>query len=309
MTTPLIDRYLHEVGQLLPEKMREDVQLELRSLLADSLEERAKTGARIPDEDLMAEVLKDFGPPKEVAARYAPVKNPLIEPALIPVMNLIILLNMVVIWGYAVYSLGSPALPGETTILIRGEVLDAVTSTVLSLLITTGAFILISKGMASNPARAWDPRALPPLELPDRVNRPARFGQMGVIVILMILFNFFPDWVGAPYLLDGRWQFVPWLASSFREHLPWLNLLGISLLVLNGVVLRIGRWSLPAKWLDVGVSGVAALVFYRLLAGSPFTHSPALNEFFKGMFLVFLVSVVIEMGVNLYKLMTAISTK
>ena len=42
----LIDRYLHEVGQHLPGRMRADVQAELHSLLIDTLEERARAAGR-----------------------------------------------------------------------------------------------------------------------------------------------------------------------------------------------------------------------------------------------------------------------
>jgi hypothetical protein len=37
----LIDRYAHEVGQYLPNRLRADVEAELRSLLTDSVEEKA----------------------------------------------------------------------------------------------------------------------------------------------------------------------------------------------------------------------------------------------------------------------------
>ncbi|GAB4578685.1 MAG: hypothetical protein Fur0022_14210 [Anaerolineales bacterium] len=304
MNTNLIGRYIHAVGQQLPEKMREDVQMELRSLLADSLEARvasAKAVGRVADEDLIVEVLRDFGAPKEVAARYAPIQKPLIEPALTPIMNLIILLNLFFIWGYATYSLGSPALEGDATLLVRDAVLNAVTSTIASLLIIGIVFFVMSRVVATYTIE-WNPRALPPIESPDRPNHSALIGQVIGIFIVLILLNFFPNWVGAPYLIEGRWQFVPYLAPTFSVHLPWLNLFGILTLALNGIVLRKGRWTPTLRWVEFGVSGVAAVVLYRLLVADLLTHLPALNEFLKGMFLVMLGCVIVELGVMFYRL-------
>jgi len=68
----LIDRYVHEIGQLLPGRMRADVQAELRSLLTESLEDRARAAGRAPDAELVKTVLREFGSPQEAAARYAP---------------------------------------------------------------------------------------------------------------------------------------------------------------------------------------------------------------------------------------------
>ena len=54
----LIDRYIHEVGRHLPRKNRSDIQAELRSLLTDSLEDRA--GTKTSEADVAA-LLKEFG--------------------------------------------------------------------------------------------------------------------------------------------------------------------------------------------------------------------------------------------------------
>ena len=80
----LIDRYVHEVGQRLPHRLRADVEAELRSLLTDSVEEKARLAAIPADEGLAAAVLREFGTPKAAAARYAPEPQYLIGPRLYP---------------------------------------------------------------------------------------------------------------------------------------------------------------------------------------------------------------------------------
>ena len=80
----LIDRYVHEVGEHLPYRLRADVEAELRSLLMDALEERAGAAGRPPDAELAAVVLREFGAPRDVAQRYSPEAQYLIGPRLFP---------------------------------------------------------------------------------------------------------------------------------------------------------------------------------------------------------------------------------
>ena len=75
----LIDRYIAEVGRYLPAKNRADIQAELRSSLVDNLEARAGEN---PSEEDTAQVLKEFGPPRKVAASYWPEGQYLIGPRL-----------------------------------------------------------------------------------------------------------------------------------------------------------------------------------------------------------------------------------
>ena len=60
----LIESYVHEVGQHLPRRLRADIELELRSLLADGLEDR------IDDEAAVVEFLKQLGSPMQFASQY-----------------------------------------------------------------------------------------------------------------------------------------------------------------------------------------------------------------------------------------------
>ena len=39
----MIDQYIFEVGENLPEKLRADLEKEIRSLIEDTLEERSRT--------------------------------------------------------------------------------------------------------------------------------------------------------------------------------------------------------------------------------------------------------------------------
>ncbi|HSQ18530.1 MAG TPA: hypothetical protein VLM83_12575, partial [Anaerolineales bacterium] len=68
----LVTRYVSEVGRQLPEKTRADLEKEIRSLIEAALDDRAQKTGRPVDEDMIVEVLKEFGPPEKMAASYLP---------------------------------------------------------------------------------------------------------------------------------------------------------------------------------------------------------------------------------------------
>ena len=79
----LVNRYVHQVGRRLPKRLRDDVKVELRSLLLDALEER--TGLEASNETAFSEddqvaILEEFGPPAQMAAKYQPQPRHIIGP-------------------------------------------------------------------------------------------------------------------------------------------------------------------------------------------------------------------------------------
>lgn len=80
----LVETYIDDVALRLPRKLRNDVGLELRTLLIDQLEAAAAAAGRAPDHEMAAALLRDFGRPDEVADRYRPRGFIIIEPELGP---------------------------------------------------------------------------------------------------------------------------------------------------------------------------------------------------------------------------------
>jgi hypothetical protein len=76
----VIDAYVRDVARCLPRSRREDVALELRSLLADELAAKTRAVGATADPGTVMALLRSFGRPAEVAARYHQ-RPALIEPA------------------------------------------------------------------------------------------------------------------------------------------------------------------------------------------------------------------------------------
>ena len=78
----LVDRYVHEVGRRLPRRSRSDIEAEIRSTIEDMLDGYAEKQGSEVDEDMVVEVLREFGQPEKVAASYHTGKQYLIGPEL-----------------------------------------------------------------------------------------------------------------------------------------------------------------------------------------------------------------------------------
>lgn len=76
----VIDDYVNNIAARLPRRLRNDLGLELRTLLTEELAAAAARSRREPDEALAIEVARSFGRPEDVAARYASTGFQIIEP-------------------------------------------------------------------------------------------------------------------------------------------------------------------------------------------------------------------------------------
>ncbi len=76
----LIDRYIAEVGRHLPEKNREDIEAEIRSMLEDMIDENSRQTGKPVNDEVTAAAVEQLGDPKLLAYQYTPAKHYLIGP-------------------------------------------------------------------------------------------------------------------------------------------------------------------------------------------------------------------------------------
>jgi hypothetical protein len=267
----LIERYVFDVGHRLPRRMRADVEAELRSLLGEALDERARAAGRPADAELAAQVLRGFGPPREVAARYTGEPRYLIGPHLFPAYLLTLkIAGIAILVVFAVMAIarlvaaarGYGGASGFLAVFHAAG--DTFHGALFNLGVLTLIFALVERVQARKEAagKDWDPATLPPVKDRDRISVVNKIFSTYAIVALVVLFNFFPQWVGFWALSGGRWSGLPLLLPSFSMHLPLLNLWWAAAFVLDLVVLREGRWQRSTRWaeLAVGVLGIVVLL-------------------------------------------------
>jgi hypothetical protein len=302
----LIDRYAHEVGQYLPHRLRADVEAELRSLLTDSVEEKALAGGVAPGEELAAKVLREFGAPKDVAARYAPEPQYLIGPRLYPsyVTAVKVMLPVVAAIVLALVLAGRfrhPDEPPSVAPLVRATG-TFLWSAVENLGLMTLVFALVERAIRHREAAgpAWDPAKLPPVNDPDKISYFGRIFALYAIAALALLFNFFPDWVAVYASVNSGASAYPLLTPAFSRYLPLINAWWLLAFVLNVAVLRRGRWTRATRWADFGLEVFNAVILLLIVIGPPVFRFDVLIKVVLQWFLIFSA---IKACVLLYRLL------
>jgi hypothetical protein len=303
----LIDRYVHEVGRNLPGGLRADVEAELRSLLGESLEERSRAAGRPPDEALAADVLREFGRPRDVAERYAPEPRYLIGPGLFPVYIRVlkIMVPAFAVVALVLLALGAYREPGHQPTL--GVLLRAMESflsgTFFNLGLVTLVFALVERSVQRRERAtvAWDPSRLPPADDPDRISYFGRIFALYLMAAVAIVFNFFPDWVGVVMINDSEVRVVRLLEPEFSRYLPLIDAWWAVAFVLGLVVLREGRWTRATRWVEFALELANATILAIILVGPPVFRYDALVKLALPWFLLV---VLIRAGVQFYRLLT-----
>ena len=302
----LINRYAHEVGQYLPYRLRADVEAELRSLLTDSLEERALRGGVPADEAVAATVLREFGSPRDVAARYAPEPQYLIGPRLYPtyLMAVKVMLAVLAVIVLALVVAGRFQQPGEPPSLA-----DFVRATgrflwgaLENLGIMTLVFALVERTIRAREAAgaSFDAAKLPPVNDPDRISYFGRIFALYGIAVLVLAFNVFPEWVALYVFHGSEGTLYPLLTPDFNRYRPLLNTWWLLAFVLNLAVLRQGRWTRPTRWADFGLEVGWTVILLLIVIGPPVFRYDFLTKVIVQWFLIFSA---INACVMLYRLL------
>ncbi len=256
----LIERYLHQVGRYLPRKNREDILGEMRSTLADALEDQA--GDNPTEADVIA-MLKTYGAPHTMAAKYYPEGQYLVGPTLYPLFRMVtgialaaVLGAQVIAWLVAALFAGQPI-----------SAVDAAAGMVNSLPTTIGwiviVFIILQR-LDVHPdmddEKSWDPTTLPPIDKTKEVSRAELVASIIIQSIILALLAMFPDKIGVYIFPGGAFFGNPVLVA----YLPWISLALLLGIGLNVYLLWQGQWTLTSQVVKVA-SNIFGIVILGLL--------------------------------------------
>jgi len=185
-TSSPTDRYVAATLRSLPGRQRQDIEAELRALIADAIDDRREAG--VDADSAERQVLTELGAPARLAASYSDRSLHLIGPEFyldyLRVLTLL-LSTLVPLWFVMValvaFTDGSPAY------LAFGSALYGALETAMSIaFFTTLVFAIIERVSAVRTKRkaTWDPSSLP--EVPDK---QGRFKELigGVIFLAVIV--------------------------------------------------------------------------------------------------------------------------
>jgi len=274
----LIDRYVAEVGRRLPfVQGRKDVEDELRSTLEDMLEDRSQQVGRPRDQAMEIELLQEYGAPDKVAATYNPHPY-LIGPRMFPFFLMILKIVIFgVLVGLTVVTLiqiltQNPATFGAFFSVIGGGIARIISTAIVAFGYVVLAFAIIERFVPASEFkmdddREWDPATLLREPEPTDVKQWEPILAIVFTFIVLSIFNFNRELIGI-YSFDGStWQVTPLLTAAFFRWLPLMNIGWIAEIILNGMLLRTGRWSPSTRLFSIGIKALQIVILALLLVG------------------------------------------
>jgi len=274
----LIGRYVAEVGRhLLLVKGRKDIENELRSTLEDMLEERAQAAGKPADEAMQIEMLKEYGAPAKVAETYNP--NPyLIGPRIFPFFMFIlkivvaaVTLGLTIATGIQIMS-ASPMTAPELFTTIGKGLLNIVSACIAAFGNLALIFALIERYAPASEfkmdeEKEWDPASLKKEPEPNDVKIWEPILAIVFTFIAISIFNFNPQLIGVYYLDGNDWNVIPLLSEAFFRWLPLMNIGWVAEIVLNGMLLRTGKWTISTRLFSIGTKLFQIFILAMLISG------------------------------------------
>jgi len=190
-TSSPTDRYVAATLRSLPERQRQDIEAELRALIADAIDDRREAG--VDADSAERQVLTELGAPARLAASYSDRSLHLIGPEfyLDYVRILKLLLSTLVPLWFVIFALVTFADGSPADVAFGGALYSALETAMSIAFFTTLVFAIIERVSAVRTKRTatWDPSSLP--EVRDRRDRfSALIGGvifLAVIVISLVL--------------------------------------------------------------------------------------------------------------------------
>ena len=291
-TNEVIESYVLDVMRRVPAKDRDDVGLELRGLLSEMLDGRAEAEGVVPHDQMVLEMLRDFGSPAEVAARYQPPPSFVIIPA------------DQTRW-FATLSTGGVGLQWALTLPAVFQHPENLTRWWLTWGLGSlwwPGFLVMTALVAAwvGQLRSFTPPRPKARTLDtERVNRTAMVIGLFWFAVGAAIVVALPFIAGSlPGVLPHVFAFDPSFVSNRAPPALILWLGSFATLV---AVLAKGRWTPRLRWISIGFSvGFAALLAWWLVSG-PIFLAEATNEGARGALALVLLIIFIDIGMQLYR--------
>lgn len=290
----VIEAYVVDVMRRVPRKDRNEIGLELRGLLTEMLAERAGNEGRTADDAMVLAMLRDFGTPAEIAARYRPPG--------------VVIIPAEQTKSFALLSIGGVGLQWALTLprVFEGQALSTWWFTWgLGSLWWPGFMAMIAiLAMGLRQLGLFKPAWRPRIVDPERINRGAlAFGLLWFAIGAAMMFCL--PWIGSlmPDPLPQVFAFDP----DFLGQRAWpVLLLWLGSFATLAAVLVKGRWSPGTRRLEIAFSmAFVALLTWWLGAGDIF-QAKATNDGAKAAIGLVILIIVVDLAFKLYRQRTRI---
>lgn len=278
----LIDRYIYAVVKWLPEKQREDIEKELRSLIEDMLRERCENNPQQQSD--IEGVLNELGDPAKLAAKYRDDKNYLIGPEYFDLY--LFILKIVLIAVAFGTGLGTTIgfLENPPVLFISGfaQVLASMVAGAFQGFAWVTIIFAVVERYADHCSfrikKAWSLSDLPEIPKKEELMKPAD-AIVGIVFSLLFFFIFcFAVQLFGVYNFQGGKlvSIIPVFSQQgIKNLLPLFVVLCFLSILKECLKLIIGKWNL-----NMGIIALVLNFITFLLCGLIFTNSSVWNADF-----------------------------
>lgn len=286
----VIESYVVDVMRRVMAKDRNEVGLELRGLLTEMLDDRAQAAGRIADDAMVLGMLRDFGTPAEIAARYRPSGMLIIPAEQTRSFATMSIIGIALQWALTLPQVFDGSLPIGAWWLTWG--LGAFWWPGFQAMMALLVAWLRSRGMF---LPKWTPR----IADPDRVGRGGMLAGMAGIAIAIGFMIALPWLVG---LMPEPIARVLAFDQEFLRARAWpAVVLWLGSFALMFTVLRQGRQSMLTRRLELGGNlAFVALLAWWLSAGDIFVEK-ATNDGARSALALVIAFIVIDLAIKLYR--------
>jgi hypothetical protein len=280
----VIAAYIHDVAVRLPRRQRNDVAFELGALLHEQLQDRADAEGRLADAAMATALVRAFGDPRTVAARYQPALT-VIDPVDGRGFMRATLIGLALLWPLGLLDALQKSNEAGTGLLTALGHWWA--GTVVASLWWPG-LLVVGFALAAWARRRWPQKASTwkPLA-PGRIAAgrvTLALGVVGIVCGIGVLLD--PRW-----LLDLAWhgraapaayQALTYTEAFVHRQGPWLLALLLLNIPLLATVIARGRWSPTLRRLEMLLALATCAVLAWTVLDGPVFMAQASDQVFKG---------------------------